>query len=420
MKKNCETRVEETLMNNQLQKYFPYILILLTVVIGGFLLMRKGFVSLPSLSKKNSIVSLGNSSVVKLLFSGEEYKLFYSEMNPNLLVDIAKFDKSEQWQGAGSIEEVILGEPVLSMIDRNRQKAIAYMLINLKLSEVDDIKFSINLKSDPDNIESINLVLGNKDLNSFYRFALTNLKEGVNYFSIPKYRFFLAEGEEAKATPTAVKTSFSWDKIEKVQLELVSRPSAKASIEVKWIRAEKDEVFKPDWNWSGGDHFLNMIHYPDDKLTLMVQQVGGAVATLRKLGSVENFTYTVKIIPLVKGPIGIFFRGDYKTGYGYYLTVGGLATSEWSITKFGLSQNQPLTSLLVNGQIANFEFTNDQPFWLKVSARGNTITGYFSLEGKEFTKLGEIADNEFGSGGIGINVVNGSAGLFDEFYLTKK
>lgn len=416
-------------MKSQLQKYFPFILIILTVIIGVFLMMRNGLVSMPSFDKKSSVINLGNSSVVKLLFSGEEYKLYYTEMNPNLLVDIAKFDKNEQWQGAGSIEDMVLGEPILSMIDRNRQKAIAYMFKNLKLGEVDNIKFSINLKSDPDNIESINLVMGNKDLSSYYRFALTNLKEGVNYFSIPKYRFFLAEGEEAaksedksqkESAPTAVKTSFSWDKIEKVQLELVSRPSAKASIEVKWIRAEKDEIFKPDWNWTGGDHFLNLIHNPDDKITFMVQQVGGAVATLRKLGSVENFTYTVKIIPLVKGPMGIFFRGDYKTGYGYYLTVGGLATSEWSIAKFGLSQNQPLSTLLINGQIANFEFTNDQPFWLKVSARGNNITGYFSLDGKEFTRLGEVADNEFGSGGIGINVVNGSAGLFDEFYLTKK
>ncbi len=416
-------------MNNQLQKYFPFILVILSVVIGGFLLTRNGFVSLPSLGKKSGIVSLEKSSIVKLLFSGEEYKLSYVQMNPDLLVDIAKFDKSEQWQGAGSIEETTQGEPVLSMIDRNRQKAIAYMLKNLNLGEVDNIKFSINLKSDPENLESLNLILGNRNLTSFYRFALTNLKDGINYFSIPKYRFFLAEGDEAakseekpqkETASSTAKTSFFWDKIERVQLELISRPSGKASIEVKWIRAEKDEIFKPDWNWGGGDHFLNLIHNPADKLALMVQQVVGGVATLRKLGSVENFTYTVKIIPLVKGPLGIFFRGDYKTGYGYYLTVGGLATGDWAITKLGLSKGQPLATSLINGQIANFEFTSDQPFWLRVSARGNTVSGFFSLDGKEFTKLGETADSEFGSGGIGITVSNRSAGLFDEFYLTKK
>lgn len=422
--------MEKELLNKKLQKYLPFILIAITVLFGGLLLLKKGLISLSFLKTKTDIVTV-KSSMVDLFFGGQEFKLSYSGMDVANLVNIAKFDKTETWQGAGSIEEGLSkGENVLSIIDRDRQKASSFMDKNLNLAGVDVIKLRVNLRTDPENLETLNLIFGNKNLTSFYRFPLTNLKEGMNYFTIPKYRFFLVEeqGEvksESKsnkeATSVTAKSSFNWDKIEKVQLELISRPTAKANVEVGWIRAEKEELFIPDWNWLAADeeHFFNLDLNREGKITLFVQNVGGSVATFRRLGSVKDFTYSAKINAVRKGSMGLFFRGDYKTGYGYYLAVGGLGTSDWIVSKYSKENNQPKSTVITNGQIGNFEFSMDQPFWLKVTAKGNNISAYFSLDGKDWTKLDSVSDNEFSAGGVGIFVAGNGAGYIDDFYLTK-
>lgn len=422
--------MKKNFLDNKLQKYLPFILIIVTVLFGGLLLFKKGFISLSFLGKKTDVVTV-KSSMVDLLFGGQEYKLSYSGMDMANLVNIAKFGKTETWQGAGSIEEgSSKGENVLSLIDRDRQKAISYTDKKLNLAGVDLIKLRVDLRTDPENLETLNLIFGNKDLTSFYRFPMTNLKNGLNYITIPKYRFFLVEGQgevtsDSKIGKEAIsvteKSSSNWDKIEKVQLELISRPTAKANVEVGWIRAEKEELFIPDWSWVSADedHFFNLDLDSEGKITLFVQNVGGSVATLRRLGSVKDFTYSAKINTLRKGTMGLFFRGDYKTGYGYYLSVGGLGTSDWLISKYSKEDSQPKSTVISNGQIGNFEFSKDQPFWLKVSVRGNSLSAFFSLDGKDWTKLDSVSDNEFSAGGVGIFVAGLGAGYFDDFYLTK-
>ncbi len=417
-------------MKNQLQKYLPVILVVLTLVLGAGILFQKGRFAIPSFGNKTNVVSLKKPSMVDILFSGSEYKLSYGDIQTTNIINIAKFDKTEQWQGTGSIEEdAASGNLVLSLIDRDRNKSEAHLFKDFNFTETDTIKLAVNLKSDPDNLEAVNILFGNKGLTNYYRFPITNLKEGLNYFTIPKYRFFLVEGTggETKKTAgdtdsskTAVKTAISWDKIERVQLELVSRPGAKANIEVSWIRAEKEGIFDPDWNSLGKEHFLNLDLAKSGKAALLVQNTGGSIATLKKVGSVKDFSYSAKLTTLNKGTLGLFFRGDYKTGYGYYLTVGGLGTNDWSISKYNLVDTHPKTNILLNGQIANFEFTNEQPFWLKVAVKGNNIQAYFSLDGKEYTKLGELNDNDFSAGGIGIAVSDGGVGLFDDFNLLQK
>lgn len=418
-------------MNKQLQKYFPFILVILTLILGAGILFQKGLFTIPSFGSKTNIVSLKKPSVVDILFSGNEFKLSYAGMPATNIINIGKFDKTEQWQGAGSIDEdVASGNLVLSLVDRDRNKADAYLLKNFNFSSVDTIKLAINLKSDPDNLEAVNILFGNKGLTNYYRFPVSNLKDGLNYLAIPKYRFFLAEGNSTPdtkntsvsdvSTKAGTQTGISWDKIERVQLELVSRPGTKANIELGWIKGEKEGIFDPDWNWSGGDQFLNLDLTKDGKTTLLAQNIGGTVATLKKLGSVKDFTYTAKLTSLKKGSIGLFFRGDYKTGYGYYLTVGGLDTSDWSVSKYNLVDTQQKTSILLNGQIGNFEFSKDQSFWLKVTVKGNSIQAYFSLDGKDFTKLGEVNDSDIAAGGVGLALSSGAAGYFDDFGLQQK
>lgn len=412
--------------NNNFQKFLPVILIAVSIILGGYIMVKKGLITLPSFEKKDNVVNIGKNSVVDLLFTGDEFKLSYAGMDAAKLVDIAKFDKTEQWQGSGSIEEnTVSGGVIMSLVDRDREKASSVLFKNLNLLGIDNIKFTVNLKSDPDNVESLNILFGNKEGTKYFRFPITNLVSGMNYFSIPKNRFFLVEGTEAEAkkTPTnapIVKVSFGWDKIEKIQLELISRPNSKASGDIGWIRGVKEDNFTPDWNWDGEEHFLNLYNTVDGKLTLFIQNIGRSVGTLKKIVSVKDFSYSVKIRTIKDGYIGLFFRGDYKTGYGYYLATGGVGSNNWSISKYYLDEKQANTKILLKGEIGNFEFNKNQPFWLRVTAKGNNIVANFSLDDKDYTKLGEVTDNEFSAGGVGVAVSNGGAGYFDDFNLTRK
>ncbi len=414
------------LMQNLIQKNFPYILIIATILFGGFILVQKNIISDVPLLNNSKLVEVKKQSMVDLIFSGKEYKLSYIGLDPANFVNISKFDKNNQWQGDGSIEGgPNKGENSLSLIDRDRKKATSFLYKNLDLAGIDNIKFVVNLKSDPDDLETLNIIFGNKDLTKYYRFPITNMIMGINYFTIPKHRFSLvdevSEGQTRRsATTPTEKSTIGWDKIERVQLELLSRPTSKANAEVGWIRGEKEEVFTPDWNWDGSEHFFNLDQTADGKIALLAQHVSNRpVTTLRKLGSVNDFTYTVKITAIKKGILGLFFRGDYKTGYGYYLTVGGLRTSDWTIDKFSLVNKEQKTTTFLSGQIGNFEFSQDQPFWLKVITKGSNISAYFSLDGKEYTKLGDVVDNEFGAGGMGIVLNNGGTAYFDDFVIIK-
>lgn len=387
------------------------------------MLVRKGVINLPNKTNSN-LVDVKKTTLAQLLFSGKEYKLSYKDVDKANLVDIALYDKTEQWQGSGSIEDdVIFGGNVMSIIDRDRQKSSAILLKNLNLAGVDNIKFIVNYKSDAENVEALNLYFGNKDKTSFFRFPISNLKAGMNYFSIPKNRFFLVEGQDADAAKTGTKSAdkgkASWDKIERVELELISRPGSKVFADVGWIRGEKEDMFTPDWNWDGAEHFLNLSHTQDGKLALRIRSVGRGLATLRRVGSVNNFTFSAKMTSFKEGFVGLFFRGDYKTGLGYFLSIGGIRTSDWTLSKNYLVGQTAKTELLLKGQLGNYEFTKDQPFWLKVSANGDVIAIYFSLDGTNYTKLGEVADSSVGSGGVGIQSAGGAA-IFDDFELSLK
>lgn len=414
-------------MTPKLNKYFPYLLIAATILIGIVIFYQKGILVIPSAKNQpgsNSTV-VNKPAMIDVLFTGKEYKLSYAETPVSDYINIAKFDKNEAWQGVGSVEEDerVLGGAVLSLADRSRQKANAYLIKNLNLSGIDVIKFNIDFKTFPDDLEVINVIFGDRSLSNFYRYPISNLKQGINYMTIAKSRFFLVQaGKTVEAEVNKAEKStgaLDWGKIERVEFELISRPDAKTSVDIGWIRGEKDDLYTGDWNWDSNEHFFNLDQTQEGKGILLVQNTTNSLATLKKIGSTKDFDYSVKITSSNRGKLGLFFRGDYKTGYGYYLAVEGLGTNVWSVYKYNLEDNQAKTSILLNGQISNFEFSKNQPFWLKVTAKGNKILAYFSPNGKDYTKLGEVSDNDFGAGGVGILASGGGNGYFDEFYLTQ-
>lgn len=407
--------MSDNLLKKQVQKYSTLLLITITAFLSGFLLVRKGIVAVPTFGIKEKVVDIRNPSVVDILFRGKGYQLSFAEMDPRKLSVISKYDKSEQWQGTGIIEEEqTMGGSVMFLTERDGKKASAWLSKNLQLEHIDAIKFAVYMRSDPDDFETLNIVFGDKSGENYYRFAITQLQVGINYFSIPKNRFLLVGG---KSETRAMRTSFSWDNIERVQFELISRPEGKVSLDIGWIRGEKNDAFDSDWSWDKNEHFLNLDIGQDGKPTLLAQNVGKGVATLKKVSSVKDFTYSTRLTSARRGTIGLFLRGDFLTLNGYYLTIGGVGTNEWAISKFGMVGPQAASTVLLKGQIANYEFNADTPIWLKANVKGNNISAFLSLDGNTWTELGNITDNEFAHGGIGIATSEGGAGYFDEFNL---
>ena len=143
--------MDKKLSRMQFQKYFPYVLLAITVIAGLFILFKKKIISLPS-SDKSTVAEVKETSIIDIIFSGKEHKLSYESVDPTNFINISKFDKDDQWQVEGSIEGETKSENFLNIIDRNRSKTAVYLSKNLDLSTIDKIKLAVNLKSDPDDL----------------------------------------------------------------------------------------------------------------------------------------------------------------------------------------------------------------------------------------------------------------------------
>ena len=84
------------------------------------------------------------------------------------------------------------------------------------------------------------------------------------------------------------------------------------------------------------------------------------------------------------------------------MEIGGIGTGSWRLFKTGKIVDVSPVTELDSGSIANFQIEANQPVWLRLSISGDTITGYLSTDGKNFTKLTEKNDSELKSGGIGV------------------
>ncbi|PJE69000.1 hypothetical protein COU96_02140, partial [Candidatus Shapirobacteria bacterium CG10_big_fil_rev_8_21_14_0_10_38_14] len=80
----------------------------------------------------------------------------------------------------------------------------------------------------------------------------------------------------------------------------------------------------------------------------------GNRAVLSK-GAAKDYTFQAKFTLLRSGGFGLFLRGDYESGYGYYLMMDGVNTNTWQIYKYGLFDEKTQTLVLEKGNISNFK-----------------------------------------------------------------
>jgi len=391
---------------------FSLVFIVFIVVIWLYQQGRIGF--LPH--KKNPQVE---KKVVEILFKEKEYKLSYKDRPSNAAMEVAHFEEDENWQGDGDIDftNFYEGKSSFRLVSRDHQKATLTLAENLNLEDALKFKVLINLETEPSSFETLSLIFGNQNLSSSYRYSIRELKKGWNLVVLPK-EYFAASSqrvetpEEGSEETPVERTVSGWGSIQKVGIELVSRPKTVSAANFDFLWAEAGEGYQEDWN-TASDRFLSL-GKNGKTVNLLVVNLDGSTAALKKISSARDYTFQAKFTPLKKGRFGLFLRNDFTTGDGYYLMMDGLGTNSWTIYKVGIFEEKRQTIVLAKGEINNFQVEEGKSYLLKGELKGSRIIFYLSLDDKNLTKLGEARDDSLSSGGVGIAAAGGSIFLVDD------
>ncbi|MFA5128306.1 MAG: hypothetical protein WC457_04950 [Patescibacteria group bacterium] len=341
-----------------------------------------------------------------------DFSLKSDVYNQNAITEISNFEKNEaiQWQGSAVIDEKVFYEGVrsLGLVSADHRGAISMLEKQLDLSAMKQIEFMFNV-GDVDAFESAMIDFSDVDFKNYYRYTFSNLKNGWSLIQIPKEKF-IYNG--------AADSGFDWSKVEKIRLYTLSRPSSIFLTRVDMLRSINDsDNFLSHWRSNKPEMFLSLYNR-DGKGVLMARGIGATVATIKDVEDAENEIFSASVSPQSSGRSGLFIRGDYTNGYGYYFLIGGEKKNTWQIMKRNKSGWTPAAEI-TQGVLANVSFACDKKYWLRAEARGSLMEFYISFDGQTYEKLGEITDNEFRGGGTGIAVVDGTWSLFDDFKFMK-
>ncbi len=349
--------------------------------------------------KKEKVVK--SSLGAQIPISDKEYRLSYKDKVDSAF-DIANFESNEDWYGGGEFDYSTFfeGESSLFLTSLNGRKATITLKKSFDIENVLNFKFLVYLASDPADIEELNLVFTGQNFG--YRFPIRDLVKGWNLLVLPKDKFSIF-------TPQAEEKDIS--SIDKITVELTSRPQARTIVNLDSLWAERGKDYLKDWN-SNSEKFLSL-KKNGNSVGLLAIGLYGNRATLTK-GSAKDYTFQAKFISLKEGGFGLFLRGDYESGYGYYLMMDGVETNTWQIYKYGLFEDKAQTLNLAKGEISNFKMEKNRPYWLKAELKGPQLGFYLSVDGQNFIKLGEGNDTSFTSGGVGFAISGSDMVLVDE------
>ncbi len=376
----------------------------------GFVIFIAAFVVVAYLYNNGSLSFLpltDKKNIIDIVFTDKEYQQNFNKKYSGLVYEMAGFEQTEDWEGDFNLDDTIFfeGETSVSLTSKNHETNAISLDKNLDLSDYESIKLLIysDKLSNSDNLESLNLRFSDEDGSLYYEYPILNIKVGWNFFRMSKDNFIYSGKTKAKTEESTVSAKaagrFSWADIEKVTISLTSRPNTKIELFFDRLWAEKNEDYQEDFK-AANYNVLSLKNY-QDKDYANIWCINGSVALLKKVTSVKDFSYTAKLIPQKKGALGITARTDMATNYGYFLTFGGIDLGTWTLYKIGKPVNKATSIILDQGQINNFIIEKDKPLWLRIETKGAKISGYFSTDGINFTKLSEVDDKEHKSGGIG-------------------
>ncbi len=399
-------------MNWNKNTIISLIIIVATLAVGSLLLLLKN----------NSIVTKFFRSVevtnpinfVQLKFGDKNYKLNSSSYPKDAVINMGFFVNGEEWRGDENFDDTVtwISKSSLLLESRDNVKKEAYLLKKFDFSKYQFFKLSVNLQTDPSDLEAVRLYFGNKDKSAYFYYPLINLAAGWNHLKIDKMKF------SSNITATSG-GALNWNNIDRAGIEVSSRFNSIATVNFDNITAFQSEDYLDDW-LTLSPSFLDLVKTKEGNVVLQGKNVAASRALIKKISGVSDFTFKAKVQPLkVSARSGLFVRGDYNTGYGYYFFIDGVNGNRWQILKLGLVDKAAVMTILKNGIISNFAVEKDQPLWLKAEVKGSSLKFYISRDNKTYTFLGEAIDGEFKEGGVGISVYDGGVTLFDEMEFSQ-
>ncbi len=387
--------------------------VLVLVVAGGLVYYFLAFFKGSSSSIYQSGVELKEVKVQKITSQTSDYAWQVGSSTMASRVKITNFENNEKWQGGGVYDTSVYyeGSQSLSLVSVDRKEIKTYLKKDLDLSNMEYAEFMINI-NDKNAIENIYLEFGDLEMNNYYSYNLSNLENGWNFVQIPKKQFV--------ATLDG-KTSFDWDKIKKVQLRANSRVDSMLIARVDMLRGiVNSDNFIKNWKvYNDLEKKTFSLYQVGDRDGLVVRNLGSSRAVLNDVKNAKNFIYSASISPQSNSLSGLFIRGNYTNGYGYYFLIGGVRENTWQITKLG-NKGWLTASDVIRGTIGNEVFQNDKEYWLRVEANSSDMKFYLSFDGDKYYQLGELKDSEFTSGGIGVAVLSNLGwSVFNDFMYKK-
>jgi len=388
------------------EKILALVLVLVVLGVTYYFYQQGGISFLP---RKESVI---RDRAAEIPFSGEEYQLSYQDKSDSAF-NIADFEDNENWHGNYEFDYMTLleGESSIFLESRDHEKAVLTLKKKFDFEDFSDFKFFVYLGTDSGDIEEFNLIFKGRNV---YKFPIRDLLPGWNFLVLAKENFsvstaLIEEDEETFSDDERIIQSQA--NIQEIAIELVSRPKTRSIVNLDSLWAE-EKGYLEDWNIES-PKFLSMKRY-QDSIGLLVVGLVGKRATLKKIPSAQNYTFQAKFVPVQRGGFGLFVRSDYNSGDGYYLMMGGIESDGWQIKKHGPSEKEKQSLVLAKGRVGNFKMEKNKPYWLKAEMKGSRIIFHLSLDGENFSKIGEARDESFLSGGVGIASFGGSVFFVDE------
>jgi len=369
-------------------------------------LYKEGRISL--LPDKTSSSFENREEMASFPFTEKEYSLSYADRAVQGSYDIADFEESENWVGDAKLDYTyyVTGKSGLSFISQDYEKSSAsFGLANsFNFDDFSSYKMFVYLFSSPSNIEEFKVIFSNRKEDCVY--SIRDLSEGWNLVTMPKDKFFYEPLGE--------------DIISKIRIELVSRTKTMASATVDTLWAEKESNYFENWNISD-ENSLALKNFSGKDNLLLAGRQENLVASIKEITSVKDCNFSAKFTPLAKGEFGLFIRGNYRNKHGYYLTLSGVDKNNWQIRKIGIfDKEKGVESIsLGRGSIDNFRVELEKSYWLRAELSGRTISFSASLDGANFSKLGDVNDGSFSRGGVGIVVSSFPAILLDDLQFSQ-
>lgn len=347
--------------------------------------------------------------LTSILFGGNKVQINYSKSRPNGVAARFFMEPGENWQGNGFWDRGtnFEGTTSLGLISRAHDNSLAFYDFNheIDFKQVKFIDFYLKI-SDLSALENFQVRLSGKNADDFYYYDVVNTQKEWNFFRIPLEQFS-HQGNSA----------FDLSTVSQLGFKVVSRPNSVALININQLILESDSSFLDDWNTVKPEQLS--LDKKDGQTHLLLRSLtANDIVTLSSLPGVKDFTYSLKLSPQTTSRMGIFFRGDFKTGAGYYFLLDGKDTNTWQLKK--MSQEKASWIDIAKGEIANNTFKPDRFYWLKVDANKDDITLSLSLDGNKYESLYNFKDDEYLRGGIGAVIWDKGYGLFDEFNYESK